>query len=335
MLRVLAKLRQAAALVLAASMACLIASPATAAPCAGFTDVDDASAFCSNVTWLKNRSITLGCTSATTYCPNDPVTRLAMAAFLNRLGTALTPVQLRVDEASGPIDLDASPVLCQTGDFLADDFARVAYANVKFSGNAAGDVGIAADLVVSSNAGTTWTPLNVFSSRGFVRANQWGMLTDLGLAHVASEQNVRFGLRVGRITGSADLAASRCELRVLVLGHDERMPPVVKVVATIPNASEVGPAHGQFTLMRSGGNLALPLTVLFAIGGTATACFDYDCIQSIVIPAGQTSVRVAVTVLQDTLAEGTETVFLNLLSDPGYVIATPSGVVTIADGPHP
>jgi hypothetical protein len=59
---------------------------AHAAPCAGFTDVDDSSSFCVNVVWVKNRNITLGCTSPTLYCPNNAVTRLQMAAFLNRLG---------------------------------------------------------------------------------------------------------------------------------------------------------------------------------------------------------------------------------------------------------
>jgi hypothetical protein len=60
-------------------------SHAQSAPCAGFTDVDSASGFCVNVTWMKSRGITLGCT-ATLYCPNDPVTRLQMAAFMYRLG---------------------------------------------------------------------------------------------------------------------------------------------------------------------------------------------------------------------------------------------------------
>ena len=32
-----------------------------------------------------------------------------MAAFMNRLGTALTPAQLPVDVAPGAIDLDAEP----------------------------------------------------------------------------------------------------------------------------------------------------------------------------------------------------------------------------------
>ena len=60
--------------------AILLVSPAAqAAPCAGFTDVDDTSPFCGNVTWLKNRGITLGCTSTTLFCPGDFVSRLQMA----------------------------------------------------------------------------------------------------------------------------------------------------------------------------------------------------------------------------------------------------------------
>jgi hypothetical protein len=63
---------------------------AVAAPCAGFNDVDTSSPFCANVEWLKNRGITLGC-SANLYCPNDPVTRLQMAAFISRLEMSLQP----------------------------------------------------------------------------------------------------------------------------------------------------------------------------------------------------------------------------------------------------
>jgi hypothetical protein len=42
------------------------------------------------VTWLKSRNVTLGC-AANLYCPNDAVSRLSMAAFLNRLGNTLVP----------------------------------------------------------------------------------------------------------------------------------------------------------------------------------------------------------------------------------------------------
>jgi hypothetical protein len=68
------------------------ASPvALAAPCGGFTDVDDTNPahapFCDSVEWMKNRSITLGCNvPGTLYCPDLNVTRLQMAAFMYRLG---------------------------------------------------------------------------------------------------------------------------------------------------------------------------------------------------------------------------------------------------------
>jgi hypothetical protein len=59
---------------------------ALAAPCAGFSDVDDTSPFCASVAWMKNRGVTFGCGDGTTYCPGDAVTRLQMAAFMKRLG---------------------------------------------------------------------------------------------------------------------------------------------------------------------------------------------------------------------------------------------------------
>ena len=110
-----------------------------ALPCAGFTDVDDTrQRFCPNVEWLKNRAVTTGCTSATLYCPTDPVSRLAMAAFMNRLGTALTPAQLRVDAAPGAVDLDANVVVCQTTDLAIAGYPRKAFVDLTLIGAGAG-----------------------------------------------------------------------------------------------------------------------------------------------------------------------------------------------------
>lgn len=63
------------------------ASIGSAAPCAGFTDVDTSSGHCTEVTWIKNRGITFGC-GAGLYCPNDPVTRIQMALFMYRQGNS-------------------------------------------------------------------------------------------------------------------------------------------------------------------------------------------------------------------------------------------------------
>jgi len=71
---------------------------ASAAPCgattgfAGFEDVQDTDSFCNATQWLRNRAITVGCLTATTYCPGDLVTRWTMALFLSRLGRAVTPM---------------------------------------------------------------------------------------------------------------------------------------------------------------------------------------------------------------------------------------------------
>jgi len=73
---------------LIAVLAAVAPSTSSAAPCAGFTDVEDTSQFCASVEWMRNRGITLGCT-ATQYCPDSNVTRLQMAAFVERLSKYL------------------------------------------------------------------------------------------------------------------------------------------------------------------------------------------------------------------------------------------------------
>ncbi len=48
-----------------------------------FSDVDTATFYHDDVHWLKEMGITLGC-GGTLFCPDDPVTRGQMAAFLHR-----------------------------------------------------------------------------------------------------------------------------------------------------------------------------------------------------------------------------------------------------------
>lgn len=206
----------------------LVGAPtALAAPCAGFTDVDSTSGFCPNVEWLKNRAITLGCTSLTLYCPGNSVTRLQMAAFMNRLGNALTPTQLRVDTAPGAVNLDAAAVVCQTGDFAVADYPRRAYVDLAFNGTAPADVGLAADLAMSTDGGATWNNLNNVANRGSVSANQWGGLADIGFVDLNVGQNVRWGVRMtrGGIAGATNLSDSRCQLRALVYSRTGAASP--------------------------------------------------------------------------------------------------------------
>jgi hypothetical protein len=59
------------------SYSCNVGSPSV-----HFTDVPASNTFCKHIHYLWARGIIAGC-GATTYCPNDPVTRDAMAKFLS------------------------------------------------------------------------------------------------------------------------------------------------------------------------------------------------------------------------------------------------------------
>jgi hypothetical protein len=195
-----------------------------APPCAGFNDVDALSSVCPNVEWIRNRGVTLGC-AAGLYCPNQSVRRDSMAAFLNRLGEALTPHQLLVDTSPGAADLDNNTVVCQTANLAVTGFPRRAYLDLAFAGIAPAAVDLAANLVVSTNSGASWTQVTTLANRGSIPANGWGSLANLGTQDLTVGQSVRFGVRLNRVSGSADLSDSRCNLRVLVISRDGASSP--------------------------------------------------------------------------------------------------------------
>lgn len=205
-----------------------LGAPAAFAQCAGFSDVidDGPTGFCPTVEWIKNRNVTTGCT-ATTYCPSNPVSRLAMAAFMKRLGEALTPVQLVKDLRPGGAVLDNNTVICQTADYTVAGFPRAAYADATVSASATADVSFAADLVISTDAGANWTPLNANPNLGSAPANQYGALSDVGYRELDVGQTVRFGTRLSRggVAGTTNLSDSRCQTRVLVYSRTGAASP--------------------------------------------------------------------------------------------------------------
>ncbi|MBE9183148.1 proprotein convertase P-domain-containing protein, partial [Microcoleus sp. LEGE 07076] len=102
--------------------------------------------------------------------------------------------------------------------------------------------------------------------------------------------------------------------------------PTVSLVATDPDATE-GEDPGEFTVTRTG-NTKLPLTVNYvmqaannwsspeAINGT-----DYNSLSGIVtIPAGQSSVKIPIETIEDTIAEWPEQVGMHLKTDNSYQI---------------
>jgi hypothetical protein len=130
-----------------------------------------------------------------------------------------------------------------------------------------------------------------------------------------------------------------------ILDNDLTPAPVVTIVATDPDASESGPSMGRFTVSRTG-DTSNPLPVFYTVGGTAQMGVDYLTdsnfepflnafgLINVVIPAGASSTDITVTPIDDALAEGSETVVLQLQPQPWapYLVGVPgNAVVTIAD----
>ena len=202
---------------------------ATALPCAGassFADVPANANYCTDVEWLKNRSITLGC-GAMLYCPNDFVTRGAMALFMQRLGTALSPQLFHVLASTGTFDLDAPPynILCQTGDFVVSGYPRAAMIISTVSGFATGLLAYQQVLDFSTDGGATWAPIgnavlpHGIGAAGYVTSTLHGTQSlDVGTTY-------RWGTRMTRFGGTAEFSALRCLMDVQVFHRTGASPP--------------------------------------------------------------------------------------------------------------
>jgi hypothetical protein len=213
-----------------------IGLPVGAEPCAGFADVDSTSTFCPNVEWLKNRAITLGC-DAGLYCPSEPVSRLAMAAFMNRLGTALTPAELHKSVVYNQlIDLDqpgtggtTGPIVCLSDPYAipATGFPRYASVDGTIAARFNASAESCVNLYYSSNAGTSWNPINDCNMViGAPAANLGASATTIG-QRVELEPGLtyRFALALERNEGSGDPILSVCSLRVTIYNRNGGTPP--------------------------------------------------------------------------------------------------------------
>ena len=140
-------------------------------------------------------------------------------------------------------------------------------------------------------------------------------------------------------TQIADISAtapgfSRQTAQVSIINND--VAPTVSITATAP-ASESG-VSGHFTLSRTGDtSQADALTVKFSIGGIATNGADYGALDTTaIIPAGESSVIVPISVVDDTYAEGLEDIVFTLTEDTAYIVGTQNtGTVRLIDNDVP
>ena len=139
-------------------------------------------------------------------------------------------------------------------------------------------------------------------------------------------------------------------IATLAIFDDDRTDPAktqLTVMATQPAAAEhpATPVHGEYTIgLPAGVTAAADITVTFSMNGMAVRDTDYELrdaantlisTNTVVIPAGQTSVTVTAFVLDDRIIEGNEDAEMTLGSATAAgltlgVVATPA-IVTIDD----
>lgn len=185
--------------------------------CAGFTDTMRSDVFCANVAWMRNRRVTLGCSTGR-YCPGDAVGRLAMAAFLNRLGSALTPAILVKQEVSPPgtTDPGLEPLVCPSQRIDPSEQPRWVHWDAVFSGVANGDISLSLEAVTSTDHQTTWLA-DGWRDRASGVAGQWRHHHVFGQRMLMPGYPLHVALRLNRhVPSSAMLTEWSCNLRLLV-----------------------------------------------------------------------------------------------------------------------
>jgi len=115
---------------------------------------------------------------------------------------------------------------------------------------------------------------------------------------------------------------------VMIVDNDTDNFPVVSVVSSNEFAAESGSDTGEFTISRSGDS-STDLTVHYTFGGTASNGLDYVLTNLVTIPAGQTSIVVTLTPLDDSLVEGDETAILHLTVRDTYRVGAPAEATVI------
>jgi hypothetical protein len=104
------------------------------------------------------------------------------------------------------------------------------------------------------------------------------------------------------------------------------------VTASDTSIAEEGGNTGTFTFSRTGDTTS-PMSVYYSVGGTAINSNDYSGLSGVaVIPAGQPSVDVVVTPVDDAIADPGETVSVTIMSHSGYLLGgNTSAAMTIID----
>ncbi len=123
-------------------------------------------------------------------------------------------------------------------------------------------------------------------------------------------------------SGAGAVAGSKGDYRLSIEIESEK--PEISIAVTDSVVKEQDQDAGEFTISRTGA-ITEALTVSYTISGTSDNGTDYQLLtDSVAIPAGSSSAKIAVVPLDDANIEPSETVILSLSSHPSYVLAAVS-----------
>lgn len=201
--------------------------------CSPFTDIQVSDSFCNAAIWLRNASVTVGCTGeagVVQYCPTPAVTRAQMALFLHRMSAAVSPGIGFVESSlppEGDLDTGNGVVLCETPDVHGARAVRNprywhAEGNVSFRAATAAPVDVQVRLVSRVTYPDTSTETNVANEaipNASAAAGAWGTVHVMAgpgnLMHPGEAWT--FYLQLYRSLGSsttAELGQARCQLKI-------------------------------------------------------------------------------------------------------------------------
>ncbi|MFO1310504.1 MAG: hypothetical protein U1F41_00400 [Burkholderiales bacterium] len=209
------------------------AEPATAAPCAGFADVDEAALYCSAVEWLKNREVTLGCDIGL-YCPAAPVNRASMALFMKRLGDALTPVVLHKEfiVTTTTVVPAAGQIYCSTDDYKPLGFPRTArFVATAWGVPNGGPSWLQGWWKYSTDGGTTWNYVGNWLVDQMLGRDwaDYGQVANFAVLappmDLVPGTTYRFGLFMNGMGGAYSYGSLACQAEVTITGRTGAASP--------------------------------------------------------------------------------------------------------------
>jgi predicted outer membrane repeat protein len=189
---------------------------------------------------------------------------------------------------------------------------------------------VATPVTLVNNVPVTGTPIR--AAAGYVGGGNYHL--------AAGAPAIDNGLATPGITSDLD-GDTRPTGAAPDIGMDEYVPPAanpptISISASDASAAEQGQDSATFVIARSG-STAASLTVLYTVGGIATAGNDYSTLSgNLTIPAGAASASINVLPIDDASVENPEPVIVTLSANANYVIGTPaSATAIIADNDNP